>query len=104
MLAISILPIIVSFAIGLLIIGAALPCDTRSGAALLMWLSLAFGLGIGVSSSLYFVWLTIVGPAIGGFILVEIALVCALTFYLYRRESWETETIDPARPQLVARS
>src|SRR5215212_4830041 len=104
MLAIAILPIIVSFVIGLLIVGIALPCDARSGAALLMWLSLACGLGIGVSSSLYFVWLAIVGPAIAGFIFVEIAIVCALILFLRRRGSQETQTIDPAPWQPAERS
>lgn len=104
MLAISILPILVSFVIGLLIVGVAWPCSVRSGAALLIWLSLAFGLGIGVSSSLYFVWLVIVGPAIGGFILIEIAIVGALLLYLYRRVGRQAATIELARPQPATRS
>ena len=94
------IPIIISFAIGLLVICIALPFSDRSRSTLLLWSSLAFGLGVGVSSSLYFVWLVIVGPALGGFILLEIAIVGALILYLYRFGS--RETISLARPTAAA--
>src|SRR5690349_5395388 len=104
MLAISLLPIIVSFAIGLLIISVAWPGHISFGAVLLMRMSLAFGLGIGVSSSLYFVWLAIVGPDVGGFSAVEIVILCALMMFLYRGRFQKIENFDADRPPPAAHS
>src|SRR5262245_39061241 len=92
------IPIIISLAIGLLIVCAALPFNDRSMSTLLMWICLAFGLGSGVSSSLYFLWLVIVGSAASGFIALEITIVGALILYLYRYGSRGTISMLPPLP------
>ena len=44
--------------------------------------SLGVGLGLGISSSIFFVWLLLFGPSRSGFVLIELALLICLTAIL----------------------
>ncbi len=55
------------------------------------------GLGFGITSCLFFVWLLVVGPSIGGLVAVEIALLVSLIYY-YKTKSPAAKLNRPSQP------
>lgn len=81
MIILSFISLIIPLAIGYFITSSFWPEEDTGDFPVRVFLG--GGLGFGITSCLFFIWLLIVGPSIGGLVAVEIALLVSL-IYFYR--------------------
>jgi hypothetical protein len=81
MIILLLISLIIPLAIGYFIISSFWPETELSQNDFLIRSFIGGGLGFGITSCFFFVWLLVVGPSIGGLVTVEIALLISLIYF-----------------------